>query len=51
MGSNGCIHDDRIWRAAKAFVGHGIGVVAQPAKIISQFNREIFVQLKLHTNT
>lgn len=48
IGSKGGIHNCRVYRTAKSFVGDGVGIVAQAAKIHHQFNREVLVELKLH---
>ena len=48
IGSKGRIHNCWVCRAAKAFVGDRVGIVAQAPKIRHQFNREVLVKLELH---
>jgi hypothetical protein len=48
VGSKGGIHDCRVCRSAKSFVGHRVGIVAQATKIRRQFHREVLVKLELH---
>ena len=44
----GRIHNCRVCGAAKSFVDDRVGIVAQDAKILHQFHREVFVKLELH---
>jgi hypothetical protein len=48
ISGKGGIHNGRVCRAAKSFVGDPVGIVAEAAKIRHQFHREVFVKLELH---
>jgi hypothetical protein len=48
IGRKGGIHNCWVRRTAKSFAGDGVGIVAQAAKIVSEFNREVLVELDLH---
>jgi hypothetical protein len=48
IGGGSGIHNCRVSRAAKSFVGDRVGIVTQTTKIRHQFNREVLVKLELH---
>ena len=48
IGGGGGIHNCRVCRAAKSFIGDRVGIVTQNTKIRHQFNREVLVKLELH---